>query len=238
MPNRPSGKRFAPVTFLRTLLSPPNLRRSMARGVANQLLRMLDRSDDEGLIRLTRLGERLAPIPHFKAQMRQLRELFEQHHPCLELTRQLVSDIHPNCSNALIEAVPISTAWMGQPIRQAVQKKHGVFPPFLMVMSPTMRCNLDCLGCYAGKYPKGKDPLDLETLDRIVREGKEMGTHMFIISGGEPFVRRDLFELYEQHPDCWFQIYTNGLLIDDKTVERIVELGNVAPAISVEGWRE
>jgi len=42
----------------------------------------------------------------------------------------------------------------------------------------------------------------------------------------------------EKHPDVLFMFYTNGTLIDEKTAQRIAALGNVTPAISVEGWHE
>jgi MoaA/NifB/PqqE/SkfB family radical SAM enzyme len=51
-------------------------------------------------------------------------------------------------------------------------------------------------------------------------------------------LRKDLFDLFEKHQDTIFQVYTNGTLIDEKMVERFVALGNVIPAISIEGLRE
>jgi len=114
----------------------------------------------------------------------------------------------------------------------------GVHPPYLIVISPTMRCNLHCLGCYAGHYPRESDPLSLATIDRVIEDGKEMGIYFYTISGGEPFIRPDLLDLYEKHQDCSFLVYTNGTLITEKMVERMQASGNVAPAISVEGWQE
>jgi MoaA/NifB/PqqE/SkfB family radical SAM enzyme len=65
-----------------------------------------------------------------------------------------------------------------------------------------------------------------------------MGIHLVLMTGGEPFLRKDLFDLFEKHEDTLFQIYTNGTLIDEKMVERFVALGNVVPAISLEGLEE
>ena len=53
-----------------------------------------------------------------------------------------------------------------------------------------------------------------------------------------PFVRKDLFDILEKNNDCYFQIYTNGSLIDGKTTERLANLGNVFPCISVEGFED
>jgi MoaA/NifB/PqqE/SkfB family radical SAM enzyme len=190
---------------------------------------------DSRMILLTRVLERVARTRHHKAQLRYLRGMVEQRHPAVQLIHRLM-DLHPNARRAVINCLGVNATWLGELERRAFAAEHGVMPPYLIVISPTMRCNLKCLGCYAGEYPRTSDPLSFETLDRIVTEGKEMGVYFYTISGGEPFLRPDLLDLYEKHRDCVFQIYTNGMCIDDNTVERIQAAGNVAPAISLEGW--
>lgn len=75
-------------------------------------------------------------------------------------------------------------------------------------------------------------------LDRILSEAKEMGVYFVVISGGEPFFRKDLLSLFEKHHDMSFHVFTHGGLLDEKLVSRLAELGNILPAISVEGFRE
>ena len=42
-------------------------------------------------------------------------------------------------------------------------------------------------------------------MDGIIRQGKELGTYMYIYTGGEPLVRKkDLIRLCEKHTDCMF----------------------------------
>ena len=62
--------------------------------------------------------------------------------------------------------------------------------------------------------------------------------YFFTFSGGECFLREDLLDLWERHGDCFFQVYTNGTLLDDAMVGRLSRLGNVAPMVSIEGSRE
>jgi MoaA/NifB/PqqE/SkfB family radical SAM enzyme len=62
-----------------------------------------------------------------------------------------------------------------------------------------------------------------------------MGNVFFGIVGGEPFMHPRLFDLLEAHPDCYFQIFTNGHFITDEKAKRLRKLGNVTPLISVEG---
>ncbi|NPV56232.1 MAG: radical SAM protein [Anaerolineae bacterium] len=120
--------------------------------------------------------------------------------------------------------------------------QHNANPPATMTISPGKTCNLQCTGCYANAGPTA-EKLDWETFDRIITEAKtKWGVKFLVISGGEPLAYRSngkgLLDAVEKHPDVFFMFYTNGTLIDEKTAQRMADLGNVTPAISVEGWRE
>lgn len=81
--------------------------------------------------------------------------------------------------------------------------------------------------------------LSFDTLDNIVRQGKELGTYMYIFSGGEPLVRKDdIIRLCEKHDDCAFLAFTNGTLIDEKFADDMLRIKNFVPAISIEGYEE
>ena len=121
-------------------------------------------------------------------------------------------------------------------------EQFGMNPPGLLTISPGKTCNLQCTGCYASAGPTA-EKLDWSTFDRIITEAKTLwGVRFLVISGGEPLAYRSdgkgLLDAVEKHPDVFFMFYTNGTLIDEKTAQRMAALGNVTPAISVEGWRE
>ena len=48
----------------------------------------------------------------------------------------------------------------------------------------------------------------------------------------------DLFDFFAQHPDCFFQLFTNGQMITDKKAKQLRQLGNVTPLISIEGTED
>jgi MoaA/NifB/PqqE/SkfB family radical SAM enzyme len=123
------------------------------------------------------------------------------------------------------------------PRRKHFYEQNGYEMPSLMVISPTMKCNLNCYGCYAGDYKKGED-LDFSVVNRVLNEAKSMGIFFFVISGGEPNAWPHLVEMLEMHPDAIFQIYTNGTLIDDRRADDFARLGNALPCISVEGFEK
>ena len=127
-------------------------------------------------------------------------------------------------------------------VKRAFEAQYHAIPPSLLTVSPTKACNLRCTGCYAdsGATP---EKLDWPTFNRIVWEARRLwGTRFFVISGGEPLVYRDgdqgVLDLAEEHRDCFFLMYTNGTLIKDDVARRLGAVGNLTPAISVEGMRE
>ena len=123
------------------------------------------------------------------------------------------------------------------PRRRAFFEENGYEVPSLIVISPSMKCNLNCYGCYAGDYRKADD-LDMGTVNRVINEAKQMGIFFFVISGGEPNYWPHLIETLETHDDAIFQIYTNGTLIDERRAEEFARLGNALPCISVEGFEK
>ena len=112
--------------------------------------------------------------------------------------------------------------------------KQGVhFPPFLYI-SVINSCNLKCQGCWVDVQSPRK-MIDKATLNRVIREAKRRGNSYFGILGGEPFLHPDLLDVFDAHPDCYFQVFTNGQLITDAVARRLRDAGNVTPLISVEG---
>lgn len=112
--------------------------------------------------------------------------------------------------------------------------KHGeYFPPFLY-LSILNSCNLRCQGCWVDVEAE-RTQIDLETLNRTINDAKEHGNAFFGILGGEPFMHPELLDLLAQHPDCYFQVFTNGQFITEKIARRLRQVGNATPLVSIEG---
>jgi len=107
------------------------------------------------------------------------------------------------------------------------------FPPFLFI-SVISSCQLRCQGCWVDVAAPAQK-LSLEELNRIVGDAKAHGNAYFGILGGEPFMHPQLLDLFAAHPDCYFQVFTNGQLITDAIAGELARLGNVTPLISIEG---
>jgi len=122
-------------------------------------------------------------------------------------------------------------------------ERYGFEPPSFLVISPTKKCNLRCKGCYAGSSAHNAETLDYAVLHRLIREKtEEWGSHLTVLSGGEPLLyqsgSKDLFDLLQDNKDNYFMAYTNSTLITRDVAEKMARLGNISPAISVEGWEK
>lgn len=115
-------------------------------------------------------------------------------------------------------------------------KKGELYPAFMMI-SVTDNCNLNCQGCWVTINNQSKG-MDVETLENIIISSKKKGSYFFGLLGGEPLLYPHLMDVIGRHPDCYFQLFTNGTLLTDEIAQRLRKLGNVSPLISVEGLQD
>ena len=115
------------------------------------------------------------------------------------------------------------------------REKYNCNIPWLILFDPTQACNMHCVGCWSGTYGH-KSNLSFEDMDKIVTEGKALGSYLYMLTGGEPMVRKaDILKLMEKHPDCYFAAYSNSTLIDQALCDEIKRLGNLTFMLSIEG---
>jgi len=213
-----------------------NLTQTAAAKAANTLLTLVSHASDRDVERFLGLLERVAPQPSNKELVRTVRQQWSQDLSFGRLIKRLLREVNPRCRERFVADFVLNNAW--GPLaarRRAFAAETGFQPPLTILISPTMRCNLRCVGCYAGEYSQ-RDDLPYDLLDRVLSEAEALGVFFVTVLGGEPFIRDDLWELYEKHPDIYFQVYTNGTLLDQAAVDRLAALGNVAPMLSIEGF--
>jgi MoaA/NifB/PqqE/SkfB family radical SAM enzyme len=199
-------------------------------------LSLLSGGSKENLIRLTRLAEKIPQKDYYREKIEWIRKLFERDHPALGIARRFIKETNPKQRETLVHFLA-DQFLEGTNRRKAFELNTGYYPPRAMLISPTMRCNLHCYGCYAGDYSR-QGELETEEIHRILNEAEEMGIHLVVVLGGEPFLREDLFDICQDHPRMVFHVFTHGGFLNEAIVQRIASLGNVSPAISLEGYEE
>jgi len=204
----------------------------------NSISRIMANASPETLSKMWGLFEKISDTESDKRQARRFRWLVKQGHPFGKWLQRMSDELNDNARKSLIRNLYGNAWFLNRKKREDFGKKHGYAPPYIMVIDVTARCNLSCQGCWAAMYGKESD-LDYNLLEQMITEAEdEMGMHFFVFSGGEPTIRNDLYELYANHPESQFQIYTNGTLIDKEMAAKFAELGNVMPMVSIDGNQE
>ena len=156
----------------------------------------------------------------------------------MQFLNAILDDADPGYAKKMIMTLGFEAALKGTKTIRKNREKYGCNIPWLILFDPTMACNMQCIGCWSGTYGH-KSSLTFEEMDRIVSQGKELGVHLYMLTGGEPMVKKDeVIELCRKHSDCFFAAYTNSTLITEEVCEQVRELGNLTFMVSIEGTPE
>ena len=125
--------------------------------------------------------------------------------------------------------------------RKEAYKKHELTGLFFEV---TSRCNARCEHC--GSSCGDFIPKDEITADEIKSVLDDLAEHydpskiFLFITGGEPMVRKDIFDLmkYARKKGFNWGMTTNGMLIDEKAVEKMKETEMYSVSVSIDGLKD
>lgn len=114
--------------------------------------------------------------------------------------------------------------------------KEGISVPPIAIFSITNKCNLTCAGCYANAQNRCyEDEVDISIIKKTITEGKELGISTFLLAGGEPLLREEIFEIAKNNSEIIFPVFTNGTLFNDEILFAFKYTKNLFPVISLEG---
>jgi len=218
----------------------PNLefaKRQVSEAVLRQMLDFMAKDPEKNIMQLLKLGKMLARQGNHQRQINMVENYLANNGAIRKFVTSLLRDTDPYVLKKLAYNWFVNSALLGIPKQREQSERLGFNVPHFILVDPTSACNLRCEGCWAGKYQRGPK-MNFERLDRLCEEAKELGIYWIVFSGGEPLMYKRLFELVKKHDDMAFMAYTNGTLIDEEMADRIVEVGNFTPAISMEGWKE
>jgi len=209
----------------------------LPKAISNQLLEITANLSDKNLLKALGILEKFASIKWQLKGFSGIKQMIQERHPGIEAVRRILRNANPAARSAILNNFALGCILFGYRKRLDFYNKHNVAPLATLMISPTLRCNMTCYGCYAGTH-EHRQELSFEEVDQVVAGSTDAGTNFIIILGGEPFILPWLLDLLEKYPSAAFQIFTNGLLIDDEKVERLAAMGNVAITIGVDGHRD
>jgi MoaA/NifB/PqqE/SkfB family radical SAM enzyme len=159
-----------------------------------------------------------------------------------QLTRVMVPWVnrHPRYLSGFLRLV--HTHAQSKRVRARCLADGVKVPPFL-VLSVTSRCNLRCIGCYASAVgtvtARPAHPgLDLQAWYRVVDEAVQLGVMAFMVAGGEPFLLPGIVNLFRDHPDRLFLVFTNGTALTQADYDILKTCTNTVVVVSLEGDRD
>ena len=151
---------------------------------------------------------------------------------------KVIVETNPNVARMAMLNLGYEAFFRGTKTIRRNREKYHCNIPWLILFDPTDACNMHCKGCWSGTYGH-KNNMTFEDMDKIVTQGKALGSYLYMMTGGEPLVRKaDILKLAEKHHDAYFGLYTNSTLIDDDFCKEVVRLGNITFMLSIEGTPE
>ena len=209
--------------------------------IADGLLKHLDKTDDRTAtyMKLVDEAEKFYGKGADKASVEKVRKALQNpENRWVKVINKVLDETNPHVAKTMLMNLGYEAFFRGTKTIRANREKYNCNIPWLILFDPTSACNMHCKGCWSGTYGH-KDMLSFEDMDKIVTQGKELGVYLYMMTGGEPLVRKaDIIKLAEKHSDVEFALYSNSTLIDEDFCKELVRLGNITFQLSIEGTPE
>ena len=167
-------------------MSEKTMKENLQSFAAKQILHYLDEDPEKSLPKLLEWADKFDKDNTLPSQRRVFHNILENpDNNWYKLIMSLWSDIDPAVRMTFFENFIVNASLIGYGRQEKAAAEHNCNIPWAILMDPTSACNLHCTGCWAAEYGN-KLNMSFETMDNIIRQGKELGTYMYIFSGGEP----------------------------------------------------
>ena len=213
--------------------------RKMVEKLIESILTKLQDNKEESLLKLLDLGKSFYGDGVGETTYEAIKRTIQNpDHRWMKFLDMIIEETNPNVAKMAALNLGYEAGFRGTKMIRKNREKYGCNIPWLILFDPTSACNMHCAGCWSGTYGH-KHNLSYEDMDKIVTQGKELGVYFYMLTGGEPLVRKkDLLRLAEAHRDIELSVYTNSTLIDEEFCKEVVRLGNITFQLSIEGTPE
>lgn len=213
--------------------------RKMMEKLIESVLEKVNKDREESFLKIVDLAESFYGDSVTKEQYENIRKAIQNpENRWMKFINRVLDETHPNVAKMAALNLGYEAFFRGTKTIRKNREKYKCNIPWLILFDPTSACNMHCAGCWSGTYGH-KHNLTYEEMSKIVSQGKELGVYLYMMTGGEPLVRKkDILRLAEEHNDVEFSIYTNSTLIDEAFCKEVVRLGNITFQLSIEGSPE
>ncbi len=128
--------------------------------------------------------------------------------------------------------------YMREVLAPTPNARRGGLPGPVVIWNLVRRCNLACKHCYSISADKDfAGELSTAEIEAVMADLRAFKVPVLILSGGEPLLRPDIFEVSRRAKDLGFYVglSSNGTLIDEAMAERIAGIGYDYVGVSLDG---
>ena len=209
------------------------LTQAAERAALNKIIDYLDEDPEKNIDTIMTLVDKFVPEYVLPSQRLAFDTAIRERNNWYRLMMRIF-DLNPEVRTKLLKTLIVDCSVLAWPYQEKMREKHQCNIPYAILLDPTSACNLRCTGCWAAEYGHALN-LSFEDIDSIICQGKELGCHIYIYTGGEPLVRKDdLIRLCEKHQDCAFLCFTNATLIDEAFCQEMIRVGNFVPEANMD----
>lgn len=203
--------------------------------LVNTMASYLEKEPEKNVTKIFTLLKNSIKEEGFKNQIETVEGYYNNNPAIKEFIHRFLRESNVKTIQKFAANFLVNESWIGEPIRYQYLEDEDTKIPFVLLISPTMRCNLRCQGCYAAEYG-AQDELSKDEVERIIKEARDLGIYYIIVLGGEPFFYTYMLDFYEKYDDMIFMPFTNGTLMNEEIADRIAKAGNILPMFSLEGY--
>ncbi len=135
---------------------------------------------------------------------------------------------------------PVPSQRLVNHMARLVTQGREQIKPTTCTLQVTTRCQLSCFHCSAAKYKTGeRSELNTEEFLSVIKQSEDMGIFNITFTGGEPLLRKDLFDLIAavDKNRAHVSMFTNGILLTEENVARLIEAGLHSLMVSIDDPR-
>ncbi len=221
------------------MLLKENIQRAGVGFLLDRMLKYIDKDPKKNILKLIGLAEKFADKTFPEKTFKGFRDaISDDNNVWNTYAMNLLKDIDRDYLKKMFLSFVLGAGLHGTRAVRANREKYKCNIPWLMLIDPTSACNMNCKGCWAAEYGH-KLNLTYDEINNVINQGVELGTHLYMFTGGEPLIRKnDILRLCREHKNCTFLAYTNATLIDQKFCDDMKDVGNLTLALSIEGSEE
>ena len=166
--------------------------------VAN-IVEVLKEDPENGVEKLYEMSKSLITDEQVKSMIRQIKDYYDTHASIKRYIKNMIYNTNKTCLNHFLQNIAVKELWEGLSLRKEMSQKYQVHIPHALIINIGMNCSLYRKGCLCQSDPNMAMPLS--EISRLIHEAREIGIHLIVITGGDPFINDSLVKVYEKYDE-------------------------------------